>query len=202
MEGSGGRIDLGVCKEQLLYEIGDPGHYITPDGIADFSAVTFEQIGPNRVRAAHATSKGEPEQYKVNIGYQDCHVSEACISFGGANALERARLAADIVAKRLQLIGVVPDEYRVEYIGYDSLYREGIAKTMHPGRHSEIRLRIAARAKKREDAVAVAREVECLYINGPAGGAGIRSSVDQIISVENILIPRRDIRPTVTYFEV
>ena len=202
VDGSGGRIDLGVCKEQLLYEITDPGHYITPDGIADFSAVTFEQTGRNRVTAKHATCKGEPQSYKVNIGYQDCWVGEACISFGGANALNRARLAAEIVEKRLRLIGVVPDEYRVEYIGYDSLYRESISSAISAGGHGEIRLCIAARTRNRDEAVAVTREVECLYINGPAGGGGIRSGVEQITSIDNILIPRQDIVPTVVYFEV
>ena len=202
VEGSGGRIDLGVCKEQLLYEITDPGHYITPDGIADFSHVTFEETGKNRVRAVGAVSKGEPQSYKVNIGYQDCWVGEACISYGGANALNRARLAADIVEKRLRLIGVAPDEYRVEYIGYDSLYRESISSAISPDTHGEIRLRIAARTRNREDALAVTREVECLYINGPAGGGGIRSGVEQSISVDNILIPRQDIVPAVAYFEV
>lgn len=201
VEGSGGLIDLGVCKEQLLYEIADPGHYITPDGIADFSAVSFEQTGRDRVKAMNAATKGEPQTYKVNIGYQDCYVGEACISYGGTNALNRARLAADIVEKRLQLVGIVPDEYRVEYIGYDSLYRESISSAMTTGEHSEIRLRIAARTRRRDDAVAVTREVECLYINGPAGGGGIRSGLEHIISIDNILIPRKDIVPTVTCFE-
>lgn len=204
VEGSGGLVSPDVCKEQLLYEIGDPAHYITPDGIADFSRVVFVQEGRDRVGVQGGLCKGEPEDYKVNIGYQDCWIGEAAISYGGANALNRARLAADIVRKRLELLKLVPDEFRVDYIGCNSLYKDAISDHLVPrGQESgEIRLRIAARTKTREQAQAVTREVECLYINGPAGGGGIRSSVEQTLSVDNILIPRTDLSPEISYYEV
>lgn len=201
-EGSGGMVDVDICKEQLLYEIGDPACYITPDGIADFSRVTFTQQGKDVLLARNATSKGLPDTYKVNIGYQDCYVGEASMSFGGSNAMARAKLAAEIVEKRLNLLGVVPDEYRVDFIGYNSLYRDKISGGMSPDTPADIRLRVAARTKTREDAVAVIREIECMYINGPAGSAGISSDVEQIVSVENILIPRGDISPQIVYREV
>lgn len=202
VDGSGGLINTDVCKEQLLYEIGDPGRYITPDGIVDFSQVAFEQVGKDKVLARNAVARGEPAEYKVNIGYQDCYVAEASISFGGGNALNRARLAADIVAKRLELTGVVPDELRVDYMGWDSLYKNAISSAVTPQPHHEIRLRIAARSRSRDVVVAVIREVECLYINGPAGGSGIRSEVDHVLSVENILIPRAGAPARVTWYEV
>ncbi len=200
--GSGGLVSVDVCKEQLLYEIGDPSCYITPDGIADFSKVTFEQTGKDRVLARNAVTKGEPVSYKVNIGYQDCYVGEASLSFGGSNAFNRAKLAAEIVEKRLKLLGVAVDEYRVDFIGYNSLYRDSISSLITPNVCNEIRLRIAARAKTRAAVTKVVREVECLYINGPAGSSGISSQVDDIVSIENILIPRETIHSTVTYFEV
>lgn len=202
VDGSGGLVSVDVCKEQLLYEIGDPACYITPDGIADFSRVTFEQVGKDRVLARNAFAKGEPANYKVNIGYQDCYVGEASLSFGGSNALNRARLAAEIVEKRLELLGVVPDELRVDFIGYNSLYRDSISSLITPEPCGEIRLRIAARAKTRAEATKVVREVECLYINGPAGSAGISSQVDDVVSIENILVPRDAVHSTVSYFEV
>lgn len=201
-EGSGGAVCLDVCKEQLLYEIDDPARYITPDGIADLSQVTFAQTGEDRVTVRGAVCRGEPTHYKVNIGYRDCWTGEAQISYGGGNALDRARLAADIVEKRLRLIGVIPDEYRVDYIGCTSLYGAGISAGITRNAPSEVRLRIAARTKTREEAVAVAREVECLYTNGPAGGSGIRSTVEQPVCVDNILIPCADVSPEVAVFEV
>ncbi len=201
-EGSGGTVCVDVCKEQLLYEIGDPSCYITPDGIADFSRVTFTQIGPDRVRGHGAICRGRPDTFKVNIGYSDCFTGEAAVSFGGSNALNRARLAADIVARRLEIVGVTPQEYRVDYIGCNSLYGDAISAPLTPQPPAEIRLRIAARTRTREEAEAVVREVNCLYINGPAGACALRSRVEQGLSVENILIPAGDVVPRVVYHEV
>ncbi len=202
VEGSGGLVCVDVCREQLLYEIGDPSHYITPDGIADFSHVTFEQKGKDIVLARGGMCRGLPETWKVNIGYQDCWIGEAEISFGGTNALARARLAADIVRKRMEMTGVVPDEFRVDYIGYSSLYGEELSGRFTPQPHGEIRLRVAARARTKEIVTAVVREVQCMYINGPAGSSGIASDVEQMLSVENILIPKHDIQPRIIWYEV
>ena len=201
-EGSGGLVCVDVCREQLLYEIGDPSHYITPDGIADFSHVTFEQKGENLVLARGASSKGLTDTWKVNIGYQDCWVGEAEISFGGTNAMARAQLAADIVRKRMEITGTKPDEFRVDYIGYSSLYGEDISSRYTPAPHGEIRLRIAARGKTKESVTKVVREVQCMYINGPAGSSGITSDVDQMLSVENILIPKKDVKTSIEWREV
>ena len=202
VEGSGGLISVDICKEQLLYEIGDPAAYITPDGIVDFSRVTFTQQGKDRVLARNALASAAPDTYKVNVGYQDCYTGEASISYGGSIALARARLAANIVEERLKLIAVKLDEFRVDFLGYNSLYRDTIASLITPASPAEVRMRVAGRASSPEPVTRMVREVECLYINGPAGGGGIRSSVGPVISVENILIPRSDITPTVTMFEV
>ena len=202
VEGSGGLVCVDICKEQLLYEIGDPACYITPDGIADFSSVTFEQAGKNRVMACNARALPAPDTYKVNVGYKDCYTGEGSISYGGKNALARAKLAAEIVEKRLQLTGVKLDEFRVDLIGYNSLYRDGISSSITPEPPAEVRLRVAGRSSTPEAVAKLAREVDCLYINGPAGGGGIRSESGPVISVDNILIPRADVNPTVEMFEV
>ncbi|MDL2267568.1 DUF1446 domain-containing protein [Desulfovibrio sp. OttesenSCG-928-G15] len=202
VEGSGGMVCVDICKEQLLYEIGDPSRYITPDGIADFSRVTFKPDGKDRVKATGATIQGLPESYKANIGYQNCFVGEAEISFGGANSLSRARLAADIVTKRLEMTGAMPEELRIDYIGYNSLYRDTIGAALCPHPPGEVRLRIAGRSPDKAGAVKVVREVECLYINGPAGSSGIRSTVDDVVAVENIFLPISAVSPRVTLFEV
>ena len=202
VEGSGGLVSVDICKEQLLYEIGDPARYITPDGIADFSGVTFEQAGKDMVLTRNAQSLPAPDTYKVNVGYKDCYVGEGSISYGGSNALARARLAAEIVEKRLQLTGVALDEFRVDFIGYNSLYRDAISSSITPEPPAEVRMRVAGRASTLEPVARLAREVDCLYINGPAGGGGIRSEAGPVISVENILVPRVDVTPTVEIFEV
>ena len=126
VEGSGGLVCEDTCKEQMIYEIHNPERYLTPDTVADFSHVTFTQVGKDRVEAAHATSHGKPETLKVSVGYKDCFIGEGEISYGGMNCMNRAKLAADIVEKRLKLVGVEMEEFRIDYIGYNSLYKSEI----------------------------------------------------------------------------
>lgn len=193
VEGSGGLVCVDICKEQMLYEIGDPAHYLTPDGIADFSQVTFEQAGPNRVVARGATSSAATSTYKANIGYLDSYIGVGEVSFGGATCLERARLCADIVQKRWEILGIAPDELRISYIGYDSLFKDHISSQIRSGAFSEIRLRIAVRAASAKAAELLIREMKCLYINGPAGSSGIRTRVEPSVSMAAILVERSEI---------
>lgn len=202
VKGSGGKVSSATCKEQMLYEIHDPSAYFTPDIVADFSKVTFEDIEDDVVKVTGASSKHQPETLKVSIGYKDCFIGEGEISYGGTNAINRAKLAADIVEKRLKLIGANIEEYRVDFIGYNSLYKDKISSQMKPNQFSEIRLRISGRTKERKDAVLIGNEVETLYTNGPAGGGGASKKVSEIISICSIFIPRDDIEVRVIYEEV
>src|SRR5690348_2397045 len=96
VEGTGGMITLATAKEQLLYEVTDPFGYVTPDVVADFSTVRLSQTGTDCVRVRGATGKARPPKLKVSVGYLAGYVGEGEISYGGANALARARLAGDI----------------------------------------------------------------------------------------------------------
>jgi hypothetical protein len=193
VEGSGGFVSVDTCKEQMLYEIGDPSCYLTPDGIADFSHVSFEQVGTDRVRATGATSRLATDTYKANVGYLDSYLGVGAISFGGSTALDRARLCADVVQGRWHILGLKPLEKRIDFIGYDSLYGETIARTYEQRASYDIRLRIAVRASSEEQAKLLIREMQCLYINGPAGAAGIRTHIEPSISLASILVPCADI---------
>jgi hypothetical protein len=202
VEGSGGIITTDTCKEQMIYEIHNPKAYLTPDAIADFSKVKFTQEGNDRVRVENATSHGKPKELKVSIGYEDCYIGEGEISYGGANCLSRARLAEDVVRKRLNLIGAKLEEYRCDYIGYNSLYRDKLSTLPNGETNSEIRLRISGRTKDEWNAAQIANEVEALYTNGPAGGGGVVKRVEQIVSVCSIFVARKDVTATVHYLEV
>lgn len=202
VEGSGGLVSIDTCKEQLIYEIHNPKAYLTPDAIADFSQVTFTQVGENRVLAEHATSHGKPDTLKVTVGYKDCYIGVGEISYGGSNCVNRAKLAADIIEKRIQLTGIQLEEYRVDYIGYNSLFRDKISDSLNAGSPAEVRLRISGRTHNRAQAELLVNEVESLYTNGPAGGGGAVKQVSEIISVCSIFIPRENISQTVSYMEV
>src|SRR5690606_20796102 len=114
-----------TCKEQLLYEIHDPAAYQTPDVIADFSAVTIAEIGPDRVAVAGATGRARPDQLKVSLGYRDGFVGEGQISYAGPGAVARGRLALEIVRERFKLLRFEPGELRGDLIGVNSVSQSG-----------------------------------------------------------------------------
>ena len=202
VDGSGGMVTEDTCKEQMIYEIHNPARYLTPDAIADFSHVTFTQAGKDRVEAKNATSHGKPETLKVSIGYKDCFIGEGEISYGGTNCMNRAKLAADIVEKRLDIVGAEIEEYRTDFIGFNSLYKTKISEPIAPDVFPEVRLHIAGRTKDKKNATLIANEVEALYTNGPAGGAGAVKKVSEVVSICSIFVPRDIVDIKVAYEEV
>lgn len=201
VEGSGGLVSVDICKEQTIYEIHNPKAYLTPDATADFSNVVFTQVGENRVLAHNATTHGRPETLKVSVGYKDCFIGEGEISYGGETALERARMAADIIEKRINLTGIQLDEYRADFIGYNSLYGDLLTSKMNAGTPTEVRLHVSGRTTERLQAELLANEVEALYTNGPAGGGGAEKRVKEIVSICSIFVPRQAVRYQVEYLE-
>lgn len=185
--GSGGQVTVATCTEQLLYEVHDPAAYLTPDVTADFSAVRFAPDGADRVRVLGAGGHARPEQLKVSVGYRDGWVGEGQMSYGGPNALARARLAGEVVRERLHLAGVAYEQLRCDLLGVDSLHGGSFGPGCEPW---EVRLRVAARCATRNAAQAVADEVETLYTNGPAGGGGASKQVREVLAVASLLLPR------------
>ena len=111
-------------------------------------------------------------------------------------------LAAEILEKRIELTGIELEEYRTDFIGCNSLYRDAISKEIGSGTPCEVRLRAAGRTKDRKNAVLLANEVEALYTNGPAGGGGAVKRVSEIVSVCSIFVPRDAVEAKVTFREV
>jgi hypothetical protein len=190
--GSGGRLDRATCTEQLLYEIGDPARYVTPDVCADFSGVEFEEVGPDAVLATGAGGNPRPDTLKVSVGYLDGYIGDGQISYVGANAVARARLALDIVRERLSLTGVEIQELRSEIIGVDAVHAGagGQASAAPP----EVRARVAGRAATLAAARRIGAEVEALYTNGPAGGGGVTTSATPVVAIGSTLLPRALVR--------
>lgn len=193
--GSGGCIDLRTVKEQLLYELADPSAYLTPDVTADFSAVRLEQVGPDAVGLSGARGRPAPDQLKVSVGYLDGYVGEGQIAYAGVQAVERGRLALEIVRERLALTGVAVEELRSELIGVDAIFQG--ADTDTPYMPREVRARVAGRCATLQAAQAIGGEVEALYTNGPAGGGGVTRSASTVVAIASILLPRDRIRPRI-----
>ena len=188
--GTGGRVDLATCKEQLLYEMHDPAEYITPDCVLDITGLELEQAGQNRVRVTGAQARPRTPTYKVTVGYHDGFIGEGQISYAGINAVAKAKWSAEIVQQRLKDRGFTYPEVRVDLIGMSSLH--GLADTR--AEPYEVRLRIAARTTDRKAAEAVGFEVRALHVNGPAGGGGGSDPVvREILAVQSVLIPRAEV---------
>jgi Acyclic terpene utilisation family protein AtuA len=186
--GSGGRVTVATCTEQLLYEIHDPAVYTTPDTIADFSGVRLTEIAPDRVRVEGARGRSRTGTLKASLGYNDGFIGEGQISYAGSGAAARAELARAIVEERLRLAGVRLDQLRCDFIGIDALHRSRLAAAR--GEPYEVRLRVAGWTKTMADAIRVGNEVEALYTNGPAGGAGVVKSAREVLAIASTLIPR------------
>ena len=198
VEGSGGRVNLVSCKEQLLYELLDPASYLQPDVTADFTAVRFVQAEPDRVAVSGGRGRARPDTLKVSIGYRDSYVGEGQISYAGPGAAARGRLALEIVRERLALTGVRTSETRFELIGMDAVRPAGIPGSPAP-EPAEVRLRVAGRTESMSEAVRIGNEVEALYTNGPAGGGGATKSARQVVAVVSTLVPQAAAHPSVAY---
>jgi len=197
--GTGGQVTAATCKEQLLYEIHDPAAYVTPDVVADFAGVRVTHLGCDRVRVEGANGRRRPDTLKVSVGQFDGWIGEGQISYAGAGAVQRGRLAGAIVVERLKLIGLAPLELRCDLIGVNALHGERDRDAREP---SEVRLRVAARTASAADAWRVAREVESLYTNGPAGGGGASTSARRVLAMRSTLVPRDRISWRVDYLKV
>lgn len=191
---SGGILDTRTVTEQLLYEVGDPSAYVTPDVVADFSSVSISQVRENQVRVCGGSGTSRPEELKVTLGFRGGWLGEGQMSYAGPRALERAELAARIVSIRLaEVHGLDPDAVLIELIGAGAAFR-GLNTSRNA---AEVRLRVAARVSERSAAEAVGWEVESLYTNGPAAGGGARKHVQEVLAIRSCTIPRELVRPRV-----
>ncbi len=197
---AGGMVTVDTCTEQMIYEIHDPSKYLTPDVVADFSHVTFTQVDKDKVKVEGATGHEKTDTFKCSVGYKDCFIGDGEISYGGPGCVARGKLALDIVKERLELVAPNAfDELKFDIIGCNSIYWNPDFKYNEP---SEVRVRVAGRAKTKAVADLIANEVEALYTNGPAGGCGAVKRTREIVSVASILVDRNLVTPTVKFFEV
>jgi len=194
--GSGGMVTAATCKEQLLYEIHDPSSYITPDIVADFTGVRVAETGKDRVAITGGNGRPRTKTLKVSIGYRDGFIGEGQISYAGPGAVERGKLALEIVAERLKLTGVPFDKIRYDLIGVNSLHGDNRSAGHDP---YEVRVRVAGRTRSMVEAVRIGNEVETLYTNGPAGGAGAWKSAREVVAMVSALLPRSMVSPSVRY---
>lgn len=194
VEGSGGRLDAATCKEQILYEVLDPGAYLQADVTADFSYATITERGRDQVAVSGARGYPPTGSFKVSICYEDGWAGQGQIAYAGPGARARAELAFDIVKERLSIVGANISDLSLDLIGWSALDRTYAHEKCEP---FEVVARIYGRAADRSNAELIGAEVESLYTNGPAGGGGVSVSVKKVLAVASTLIPREMINTSV-----
>jgi hypothetical protein len=192
LPGTGGRIDRLSCTAQLLYEIEDPARYLQADVTADFSQVALHDAGTDRIELRGASGSERPALLKATLGVRDGFIGEGQISYAGPGARARGELALRILRSRLDRIGLGANECRAELVGVNAMHGPLLGAGHEP---YEVRLRLALRCDTRAQAAWVGREVEALYLNGPAAGGGVTQSVREVIAAMSVLVPRTAVQP-------
>lgn len=195
-EGTGGRVSVGTVTEQLVYEMGDPREYITPDVIADFTTIRLEQIGPDRVRVHGVRGRAPTDKLKVSISYAAGYKAVGTLVYAWPDAVQKAQAADRILRSRLERMGLRFDEIRTEFVGWNAAH--GPLAGPPPADLPEVQLRVAVRAAERAPVERFTREIAPLILTGPpsvTGFAGGRPKVEEVVAFWPALIDRTEIEP-------
>ena len=198
--GTGGRIDAHTVKEQLLYEVHDPAAYLTPDVVADITEAEVTELAPDRVRLSGVRGHARPAGLKVNVCHATGWFAEGEISYAGARAEGRARLAAQVLRERLAGLGPL----RADLIGVASVFADDGGQWLADqpaGDAQDVRLRVALNHTDKPSAERLGREVTALYTCGPAGGGGVRTALRQRLGTVSCTVPREQVPASFRFIE-
>jgi hypothetical protein len=197
--GTGGRVTVAGVTEQLVYEIGDPRAYVTPDVVADFTTIQLQQSGPDRVQFWGVKGRPATEFYKVSISYAAGFKAAGTMTYGWPDAYKKARLAAQILETRLDRLGLKFAAIHSEFVGANACHGELLSGEPSPDL-AEVTLRMGVRGP---DAAAVerfTRELAPLALNGPpvvTYPASGKPKVEEIVAYWPALIPKTEVRASV-----
>ena len=200
-EVAGGRVSVHTVKEQLLYELGDPKNYITPDCVADFTSIHLDETGPNRVRVSGIRGGPRPPMLKLSLSYANGWKAIGTLVYSWPQALEKARAADRIVRARLEQLGLRFEEIYTEFFGVNACLGPAAPSNPDP---PEVQIRIGVRGQDRKAVDRFTRELIPLVLNGPPGATGFgegRPTVREIVAYWPALIPREEIATCVEVVE-
>lgn len=195
-DGTGGRVSRATVAEQIVYEMGDPTTYITPDVIADFTSIELEEVGKNRVRVHGVEGRAETDSLKVSIAYADGWKAVGTLVYSWPDAAAKARSAARTLRARLDRLGLEFDEIRTELVGWDSTHGPLVGEP--PADLPEVQLRVGVRGSDRSAVERFTREIAPLVLTGPpsvTGFAGGRPRVQEIMAYWPALLDKKAVRP-------
>jgi hypothetical protein len=197
--GTGGLVNVDTVGEQLVYEMGNPREYITPDVVADFTSIRLEQEGPDRVRVSGIEGRPKTPYLKISASYLDGYKASGQVTISGPRAIEKARLSADIVWRRLERAGVVfpPEDRVVELVGTGACLPGVLPAPEDP---PEVVLRLGARSLDRDKLERFGKEIAPLVTAGPpgvTGFAGGRPRPQEVVAYWPALLDRREVESRV-----
>jgi hypothetical protein len=201
-EGTGGRVNLPSVKEQLVYEMGDPRGYITPDCVADFTTVRLADDGADRVRVFGIKGKPATDTLKVSISYSAGYKAVGTLVYAWPDAYQKAKAADSILRARLNRLGLRFDQILTEYVGANATHGP-LAGEPSPDL-AEVQLRIGVRGNDRQAIERFTKEIAPLILTGPpavTGFAGGRPKVEEIVAYWPALIPKSQIMSSVEVIE-
>jgi Acyclic terpene utilisation family protein AtuA len=201
-EGTGGRVNVPAIREQLLYEMGDPHAYITPDCVADFTTIHLEDAGENRVRVFGIKGRAATDTLKVSISYSAGFKAVGTLVYSWPDAYEKARAADKILRARLERLGLKFDQILTEFVGANATH--GPLAGEPSTDLAEVQLRVGVRGQDRKAIERFTKEIAPLILTGPpgvTGFAGGRPKVEEIVAYWPALIPKTEIRPRVEVSE-
>jgi hypothetical protein len=197
-QGTGGRVNVPSVKEQLLYEMGDPHEYITPDCVADFTTIHLEDAGTDRVRVFGIEGQPETEFLKVSISYSAGYKAVGTLVYSWPDAYDKAQAADTILRERLDRLGLRFDQVLTEFVGANATH--GPLAGSPPTDIPEVQLRVGVRGSDRKMVERFTKEIAPLILTGPpgvTGFAGGRPKVEEIVAYWPALIPKAEIEPRV-----
>jgi len=197
----GGRVDVDTVRHQLLYEVGDPAAYITPDVVADFTSLTLEDLGGDRVRISGVRGAPATDTYKALVCHSVGWSGESRVAFGWPDALAKAQATAAIFERRVRMAGLAVDEWHEEYWGVNALH----GPTVPPEGADEVAetiLRVAWRCAERSVAARVARELVPLGLSAPpwgltSTGRAMGGGASELLGLWPTLVPKDEVDPGV-----
>jgi len=201
-EGTGGRVNIPSIKEQLVYEMGNPHEYITPDCVADFTTIRLEDAGPDRVRVYGIAGRPATEFLKVSISYSAGFKAVGTLVYAWPDAFEKAQAADKILRTRLDRLKLNFDQVLTEFVGAGATH--GALAGDPPRDLPEVQLRVGVRGENRSAVERFTKEIAPLILTGPpavTGFAGGRPKVEEIVAYWPALIPKEEITPWVQVIE-
>jgi hypothetical protein len=201
-DGTGGCVTSETVKEQLVYELGDPAAYLSPDVTVDFTTLTAEEVGHDRVAVRGATGRPPPDTYKVSATYHDGYRATGTLTLVAPRASELGIRCGEIVQERVRRAGYHLEEFSVECIETFTLMSPPVKSEDDAG---EVTLRMTAKDPRRAAIERFTKEIVPLVTTGPQGITGYaagRPKVQEVFAYWPTLIERRLIQPDVRVVEV